>query len=88
MAALGFRRARLTTMLISEHMYLVGYGILSGILASLIAVYPNMSGRGAQFPIDFLSVIVLLISIGSITFCIISARLSMNGNLVEGIRSE
>ena len=75
-------------MLIFEHLYLVAFGIFSGILASIIAVSPNMSGKGAQFPIDFLSLIVLLICIGSIAFCIISARLSLNGNLVEGIRSE
>ena len=88
MTALGFRRTGLTNMLIFEHLYLVAFGIFSGILASIIAVSPNMNGKGAQFPIDFLSLIVLLICIGSIAFCIISARLSLNGNLVEGIRSE
>ena len=88
MTALGFCRSSLTRMLISEHLFLVGFGIISGILASIIAISPNISGKGAQFPIDFLFGIVLLISIGSITFCIISARVSLNGNLIEGIRSE
>ena len=88
MTALGFRRANLIRMLISEHLFLVGFGIISGILASIIAISPNISGRGAQFPIDFLFLIVLLISIGSISFCIISARLSLNDNLIQGIRSE
>ena len=88
MTALGFRRTKLTKMLISEHLLLVGFGILSGIMASIIAIFPNITDKGAQFPIDFLFVIVLLISIGSITFCIISARLSLNGNLIQGIRSE
>ncbi|MEE2968467.1 MAG: ABC transporter permease [Verrucomicrobiota bacterium] len=88
MTALGFHRSNLTRMLISEHLFLVGFGIISGILASIIAISPNISGKGAQFPIDFLFGIVLLISIGSITFCIISARVSLNGNLIEGIRSE
>ena len=88
MTALGFRRTNLTKMLISEHLLLVGFGILSGIMASIIAIFPNITDKGAQFPIDSFFVIVLLISIGSITFCIISARLSLNGNLIQGIRSE
>jgi ABC-type antimicrobial peptide transport system permease subunit len=88
MTALGFRRTTLTRMLISEHLFLVAFGIISGILASVISIFPNISGKGAQFPIVFLFGIVLLISMGSITFCIISARLSLNGNLIQGIRSE
>ena len=88
MTALGFRRSSITQMLISEHLFLVGVGILSGILASAIAVFPNIIGKGAQFPIDFLFGIVLLICIGSITFCIIAARISLKGNLIEGIRTE
>ena len=88
MTALGFRRSSITQMLISEHLFLVGVGILSGLFASAIAVFPNISGKGAQFPIDFLFGIVLLICIGSITFCIIAARISLKGNLIEGIRTE
>ena len=88
MTALGFRRTNITRMLISEHLFLVGFGIISGISASIIAVFPSINGKGAQFPVDFLLGIVLLICMGSVTFCIISARLSLNGNLIQGIRSE
>ncbi len=59
--AFGFRRSRLSSMLLAENGFLILLGILIGTAAAMISVLPHLTGGAAQVP--WLSLILTLLTV-------------------------
>lgn len=80
--AVGFRRGVLRRLVIGENAFLLVAGLLIGVAASLLAVWPV--SRGASLPLTTLAAIL----VGGLVFCALAARYALRGQLVEALRSE
>jgi putative ABC transport system permease protein len=88
MQAMGFTRAKLAGMILSEHWFLHLSGVLIGLGAALIAVLPKLSGGAASLPWGLLAGINGGVLVGGLLFCWGAAKLVMRENLMEAIRRE
>jgi hypothetical protein len=80
--AVGFQRGALRRIVIGENAFLLVAGLLIGVAASLLAVWPV--SRGASLPLPTLAAILA----GGVVFCALAARYALRGQLVEALRSE
>lgn len=80
--AVGFQRGALRRIVIGENAFLLLAGLIIGVAASLLAVWPV--SRGASLPVATLAAIL----VGGVVFCALAARLALRGRLVDALRSE
>lgn len=88
MQAMGFTRARLAKMVLSEHWFLHVSGVLLGFSAALVAVFPQLSKSVSSLPWGLLLGVNGGVLLGGLVFCAFAARLVLRGNLMEAIRKE
>lgn len=86
--AVGFSRARLARLVVWEHWFLHGAGVLLGIAAGLSAILPTLLTRSGSFPVGLLICLNGSILFGGLGFCWIAARLMLRENLNESLRHE
>ena len=80
--AVGFQRGALRRIVIGENAFLLLAGLVIGVAASLLAVWPI--SRGASLPLSTLAAILA----GGMIFCALAARYALRGQLVEALRGE
>ncbi len=88
MQAMGFTRQSLAGMVLAEHWFLHCAGVLLGLLAAAVAVYPKLESGISSVPLGLLGGINAAILIGGLIFCAVAARFVLRGNLMESIRRE
>lgn len=88
MQAMGFTRARLAGMILSEHWFLHLSGVIIGLGAALIAVFPKLTAGATSLPWGLLAGINGGVLVGGLLFCWGAAKLVMRENLMEAIRRE
>ncbi len=88
MQAMGFTRQRLARMVLAEHWFLHLTGVLIGIVAAVIAVFPKLMGGVAALPWWLLIGINVAVLLGGLLFCMIAARTVLRGKLLDAIRRE
>ena len=88
MQAMGFTRAELARMVLSEHWFLHVSGVLLGFFAALVAVIPQLSKSLASLPWGLLLGVNGGVLIGGLLFCAVAARLVLKGDLLDSIRRE
>jgi hypothetical protein len=86
--AVGFSKARLARLVVWEHWFLHGAGVLLGIAAGLAAILPTLMARSGSLPVTLLLCLNALILFGGLGFCWIAARLMLRENLNESLRHE
>lgn len=86
--AIGFTKAKLGQLVVSEHWFLHVFGVILGILAGIIAVIPTLTTRSSDFPINTLVVLNALILGGGLLFCWLAARWMVRERLIEALRHE
>ncbi len=86
--AVGFSRARLAELVVWEHWFLHGAGVVLGIATGLAAILPTLLARSGSLPIGLLVILNTLILFGGLGFCWIAARLMLRENLSESLRHE
>ena len=59
--ASGFRRRRLSQLVLLENILLLLAGLAAGVVAALLAVLPHMFGGGAAVPFQSLAVMLLVV---------------------------
>jgi len=86
--AVGFSREMLRRILISEHLYLLGFGLASGLIAALAAVLPVVLHRGIQLPVAFLSILIAAVAANGLLWTYLSVTATTKGDLLPALRSE
>jgi ABC-type antimicrobial peptide transport system permease subunit len=86
--AVGFSKARLGQLIVWEHWFLHGAGVVLGIVAGLAAILPPLLSRSGSLPIGLLIFLNALILAGGLVFCWLAARLMLRENLSDSLRHE
>jgi cell division protein FtsX len=84
----GFTRGRILWLVLAEHWMLLALGIVCGVGAALVAIYPALNAPGVQVPVrTILSLLggILLAGLGSTALAV---RFSLKGNVLPALRSE
>jgi ABC-type lipoprotein release transport system permease subunit len=86
--AVGLSRKRLGAMVVAEHGFLHGCGVVLGLAAGLVSILPVLLSRSGAFPLGLLVVLNALILSGGLGFCLVAARLLLRGPLHDSLRHE
>jgi putative ABC transport system permease protein len=86
--ASGFRRRRLSHLVLLENIMLLLAGLAAGVVAALLAVVPHMFGGGASVPFQSLGVMLLIVFIVGIIAGTWAARATMRVPLLSALREE
>ena len=86
--AVGFSRQNLGRLVVREHWFLHGAGVLLGIVTGLIAIVPTLLARGESLPIGLLIVLNGLILASGLASCWLATRWMLRGPLIDSLRHE
>ena len=88
MRAIGFRNSQLSRMILLETLFLLGWGLITGTLAALLAVLPHLGSRGAEIPVTpgvLMLLAVFLSGLGATWFAV---RAASRTPIVATLRGE
>ena len=88
MMAVGFTRRRLQSMVLQEHLYLLGLGLAAGLLAATLAVLPPALKQSLPMPWFSLGLTIAGIVINGLVWSWLASRHALRGNLLEALRAE
>ena len=88
--AMGFGRRRIAGLIFGEHAMLVAHGLLCGLVAGVVAVYPARSGRplGIATQFGWLIVMLMIINVLTLAWVMLAARLATRGSPLGALRKE
>ncbi len=86
--ASGFRRRRLSHLVLLENIMLLLAGLATGVVAALLAVVPHMFGGGASVPFQSFGVMLLIVFIVGIIAGTWAARATLRVPLLAALREE
>jgi ABC-type antimicrobial peptide transport system permease subunit len=87
LGAAGFTGRELQTLVVAEHLALVGAGLLIGLIAALIAIVPVLTARASGVPLLPLVWIALVAATGLLV-SVVATRQVRRLPLVASLRSE
>jgi ABC-type lipoprotein release transport system permease subunit len=85
---LGFTRREVASMVVAEHAMLLVAGIVIGVMASSVAMWPSLNAPGVTVPIGLLATLLLAMLAVGIGWTIGAARLALRGHLLNAVRNE
>lgn len=86
--AVGFRPRQLRTLVFAEHRWLIAAALLIGSLSALVAVWPNLAGKSAGFPVREIVLLLAGLALGCLFWTWLATRLALRGSGVAALRSE
>ncbi len=87
--AVGFRGDQLTRMVTSENGYLVGTGVVLGLVCAMIAIAPSVIERGVRgLPIVRMVVLIALIAVAGLVASLAAVRFVRKLPLLDSLRSD
>ncbi len=86
--AVGFRPTQLQRLVLSEHWLLVVLGLVIGLGAALLAIYPAFSSVAAAAPSATVGLTLLALAVGGVFWCWLATRLALHGPLLDALRKE
>jgi hypothetical protein len=86
--AVGFDRKRLQHMIFYEHWGLVFSGLLCGVAAAVVAVFPSMQLPGGKIPYASLGLTIVAIGVVSGLWVWIAGVSALRGDPLEALRNE
>jgi putative ABC transport system permease protein len=86
--AVGIGRGMLQRILLTEHLLLLGFGLLAGVIAAIVAVLPVVLHGGSELPYVFLGVLLSAVAINGFLWTYFSVTATTRGNLLAALRSE
>lgn len=88
MRAAGFRRARLAGMVLQENIALLIGGLLSGLIAAMVAIVPYMILGGASVPLFDLTITLAVILLTGVLSSLTSVRTTLRAPLLAALRGD
>lgn len=86
--SVGFTPAALHRLLLSEHWLLLALGLVSGIVAALVAVAPTLAKPDMRLPLAQVSATLLLVVVSGMVWTWIATRAALRGRLLGALRNE
>jgi ABC-type lipoprotein release transport system permease subunit len=87
--AVGYGRAHLFAIILSENAVLLGWGLATGALSALVAVAPAAIERGARIPVSAGGWLLLLAVLAAgLVSSVIATRAAIRAPLVGALRAE
>jgi len=86
--AVGFRARTVKWLVVSEHGALLLLGLLSGILAALVAVLPGLLAPGAERHYTSLAATLGAVLVSGALWTWVAAGLALRGPLLNALRNE
>ena len=86
--AVGYSRRMLRVPLLVEHTFLLLAGVLTGLVAALVAVAPAMASPGARVPWGSLAGIAVALTINGLAWVVLAVHIATRGNLLSALRNE
>jgi hypothetical protein len=86
--AVGFDARRVSTMILAEAAFLLGVGVVTGLLCAAIAIAPAWLGRGGSLPGSGIAILLLAVVFAGVVSSIVATRAALSGNILEGLRAE
>jgi putative ABC transport system permease protein len=88
LAAVGFTRPRLHTLLLGEHGALLGLGLTIGIIAAAAAVFPDLIAPGKHLPVASVALTLAAVLLNGMIWTWAATRYALSGNLLSALRNE
>ena len=82
--AVGYNKATLKKLIFHEHLGLMLYGLICGIIAALVAVGPVLRTTRAHVPY----LMIVAIGISAVLWIWIAAAVALRGSLMDALRNE
>jgi putative ABC transport system permease protein len=87
--AVGFARSHLFTLVLSENVALLVWGLSTGLVSALIAIAPAALQRGARLPLSAGGgLLVVAVLAGGLLSSVVATRAALRAPLVAALRSE
>jgi ABC-type antimicrobial peptide transport system permease subunit len=86
--AVGFRLRALHWLVLSEHGGLLGLGLIVGLVAALIAIWPALQSPAAELPYRSLLVTLAGVLASGLIWTWLATWLALRGRLLEALRNE
>jgi ABC-type antimicrobial peptide transport system permease subunit len=86
--AAGFSRRMLAKLVLLENAVLLGLGLLIGLFAAVLAVLPQMLGRGTPLPWVSLVILLALIFCTGMTAGVVAVRAASQMPILEALRRD
>ena len=88
MRAVGFARAELGKMIFYEHTFLMLCGLIFGVVAGSLSVWPVVADDAARIPYVLLGSMVVCIALSGLLWIWIASVFALRGNVLQGLRDE
>ncbi|HEV3417282.1 MAG TPA: FtsX-like permease family protein [Pirellulales bacterium] len=88
MRAVGFRRRRLAGLVMLENTALLLAGLLTGIIAALVAILPQLIGGSATTPWLWLAGTLILVLVVGLSAGLLAVRATLRAPLIPALREE
>jgi putative ABC transport system permease protein len=86
--AVGYNRARISTMILAESMFLLAVGVIAGAGSAALAIAPAWLGRGGSGPGLGLMALLVAVVVAGVVSAIVATRAALSGAVLDGLRSE
>jgi putative ABC transport system permease protein len=86
--AVGFRPSQLQRLVLSEHWLLVGLGLVIGMGAALLAVFPTLTLTDGEAPSGTMAMTLVALAVAGIFWCWLATRAALHGPLLDALRKE
>lgn len=86
--AVGYSDGQVRRMILAEHWLILGVGLVVGIVASLVAMWPSFSAPGVALP--YLTIVLFFAGIAGfqVLWIVISVWMAMRQSMLGSLRSE
>jgi sterol desaturase/sphingolipid hydroxylase (fatty acid hydroxylase superfamily) len=88
MRAVGWRKRRLRRLVLAEHWGLLAMGLVSGVVAAVLAVAPVLGRAGSPVPYLVLAYVLVAVGASGLLWTYVAARLALRGPLLAALRNE
>ena len=88
LAAVGFTRNRIRSLVLVEHVGLLLAGLLIGSVSALIAVYPSLQSPGADIPYASLAATLGVIFVTGFVWTWLATQSALKGRFLDALRNQ
>jgi putative ABC transport system permease protein len=88
LAAFGFRRRDLWTIVLAENLFLLLAGIGTGSAAAAVAIAPAIASRGGHLPLASLGVLLAMVIAAGVSASMLATTAALRSPLLAALRSE
>ena len=86
--AIGYRAGTVGTLVLLENAFVLAWGLLAGAVSALLAVAPNLMGRGGDVPIGSLVILLIIVFATGMLAAAFAVRTAVRLPIVATLRGD